>query len=171
MGNRRLRRLHPSMLQDGPPTLAGFACGGYLGLLSVDGLLHRIRVQSPSTPTFPDYFTDGWSPTHRAAIVTAVGREIGMRGTKSKRRSLAPPAPSLRRDPGEAREDSRGCEGGPCSFARTSQNSEKDVRFWFLHGRDEIWRRAPRSMHPPCRSKGARQKWGHAATAERDPRR
>jgi len=36
-----------------------------LGLLSVDGLLHRIRIQCPSTPTYPVYVRTGGAPTPR----------------------------------------------------------------------------------------------------------
>src|ERR1700733_3250615 len=34
-----------------------------MGLSAVDGLLHRIQAQSPSTPTYPVYVRPGAAPT------------------------------------------------------------------------------------------------------------
>ncbi len=41
-----------------------------MGLVSVDGLLHRIQIQSPSTPTPSDLYTDGCSPQTLRTILS-----------------------------------------------------------------------------------------------------
>lgn len=49
-------------------------CSVKKGLLSVDGLLHRIRAQSPSKPTLSGLCTDGWSPFTLPRILHGVPR-------------------------------------------------------------------------------------------------
>src|ERR1700678_4465593 len=64
-----------------------------MGPLSVDGLLHRIRAQSPSKPTLSGLCTDGWGPFTLPSILH--GDSWG--GSSRKARlpvKLPPPCPS-----------------------------------------------------------------------------